>query len=166
MSDRWTIDGEVKWFDARRGFGFVVSEQADRDILLHANILRNFGQGSIAEGTAVRLEVHESERGLQATRIIDIAVQATKDAEGLHGDEDVDRSDDFLPARVKWFDPSRGFGFLNVFGDPRDVFLHVDVLRNSSMSELQPGEAISLRVAIGPRGLVAEEIRPWDSRVG
>ena len=153
--------------NARRGFGFVISDQADRDILLHANILRNFGQGSIAEGTAIKLEVHESERGLQATRIVGIAAQATEDDEDeTHEEEGPDRSDEFLPARVKWFDPSRGFGFLNVYGDPRDVFLHIDVLRSSSMSELQPGEAISLRVAMGPRGLVAEEIRPWDSRVG
>ncbi|MHA1128835.1 MAG: cold-shock protein, partial [Alphaproteobacteria bacterium] len=38
------IKGQVKWFDATKGFGFVVSEDEDGDILLHANVLRNFGR--------------------------------------------------------------------------------------------------------------------------
>ena len=44
------------------------------------------------------------------------------------------------PARVKWFDKGKGFGFANVFGRPEDVFLHIEVLRQSGLADLQPGE--------------------------
>ena len=47
------VVGQVKWFDAVKGFGFVVSDAGGPDILLHANVLRNFGQNSVADG-----EVH------------------------------------------------------------------------------------------------------------
>ena len=39
-----TVTGRVKWFDPARGFGFIVDEAGGSDILLHANVLRNFGQ--------------------------------------------------------------------------------------------------------------------------
>lgn len=40
-----TIKGHVKWFDPTKGFGFIVPEDGGKDVLLHANVLRNFGQG-------------------------------------------------------------------------------------------------------------------------
>ncbi len=46
-----TVSGKVKWFDQAKGFGFVVSDEGGSDILLHANVLRNFGQSSIADTT-------------------------------------------------------------------------------------------------------------------
>ena len=39
-----TLTGTIKWFDPVKGFGFIVSYEIDIDILLHANVLRNFGQ--------------------------------------------------------------------------------------------------------------------------
>ena len=45
-----TLTGTIKWFDPVKGFGFIVSDEIDTDILLHANVLRNFGQSSIADG--------------------------------------------------------------------------------------------------------------------
>jgi CspA family cold shock protein len=67
-----------------------------------------------------------------------------------------------VPARVKWFDKGKGFGFANVFGKPEDVFLHVEVLRRSGLSDLQPGEALALRVISGNRGQMAAEVVAWE----
>ena len=60
-----------------------------------------------------------------------------------------------LPARVKWFDKAKGFGFANVFAQKADVFLHIEVLRHSGFSDLAVGEAIALRVVDGRRGMMA-----------
>jgi CspA family cold shock protein len=67
------------------------------------------------------------------------------------------------PARVKWFDKVKGFGFANVFGRPEDVFIHMEVLRKSGFAELQPGEAVGLRIVEGERGRMAVAIASWET---
>ncbi len=160
------LRGQVKWFDPTKGFGFVVAESGGPDILLHANVLRNFGQSSVADGAGIEIEVQETERGMQATEVLAIdppegAVDAADDAEMVP----VDLSDagPMEPARVKWFDKAKGFGFANVFGNPEDVFIHVEVLRRSGLADLQPGEAICLRSSDGQRGRMAVLVTSWDA---
>ena len=63
---------------------------------------------------------------------------------------------------MKWFDKGKGFGFANVFGLPEDVFLHIEVLRQSGLSDLQPGEALAMRVINGKRGRMAAEVLAWE----
>lgn len=48
LEEPLVVEGRVKWFDVGKGFGFIVSDDPGPDILLHANVLRNFGQGSVA----------------------------------------------------------------------------------------------------------------------
>jgi CspA family cold shock protein len=67
------------------------------------------------------------------------------------------------PARVKWFDKGKGFGFANVFGRRDDIFLHMEVLRCSGLSDLSPGEALALRVIEGKRGHMAAEVFAWEA---
>ena len=166
MTGDGKVWGQVKWFDATKGFGFVVAEDGGPDILLHANVLRNFGQNSIADGSVVQIAVQSTERGKQATEVYQIS--APRDAEPHSETASTpalpeDLSDAPLePARVKWFDKIKGFGFANVFGRPEDVFIHMEVLRSCGMADLIPGEAICIRVVDGPRGRMAAEVRSWE----
>jgi len=64
-----SLTGVVKWFDPAKGFGFVVSDAGGPDILLHVNVLRNFGQSSVADGARVELKAQETERGVQAVSV-------------------------------------------------------------------------------------------------
>ncbi len=157
------IEGRVKWFDAVKGFGFIVADGGGPDILLHANVLRNFGQGSVADNARITVRVQETERGSQAQEIVEIQppdTDAIDDASGLGIDLDPDTP--YLAARVKWFDKAKGFGFVNVFGHSADVFVHVEVLRRFGLADLQPGEAVTVRMVEGPRGMMAAEVRAWD----
>lgn len=160
-----TITGQVKWFDPSKGFGFVVSDDGGPDILLHANVLRNFGQSSVADQAAIEIVVQETDRGIQTTEILRIDPPINDGDQILDEfdtQEDLD-VDDLEPARVKWFDKSKGFGFANVFGSPNDVFIHVEILRRSGLADLQPGEAICIRVSDGERGSMATHVLPWDA---
>lgn len=159
-----TIAGAVKWFDTTKGFGFVLDDTGGPDVLLHANVLRNFGRSSIAEGARVEMIVQSTHRGLQAVELlnVDLPEDDGTAAPGA-GPEYADL--DALPfqaARMKWFDKSKGFGFANIFGQPDDVFVHIEVLRRGGFAEVQPGEAVALKVVDGPRGKMAAEIRMWD----
>jgi CspA family cold shock protein len=163
------VRGRVKWFDPAKGFGFVIADSGGSDILLHVNVLRNFGQSSVADGARIEVVTHRTEKGVQAIEILrieppeDDVLPALPDLAGSSPEEIRDLP--LEPARVKWFDRSKGFGFANVFGRPEDVFLHVEVLRRSGLSELQPGEALALRVMDGKRGRMAVEVRSWEVAV-
>lgn len=67
-----SVSGTVKWFDPVKGFGFVVADEGGADILLHVNVLRNFGQSSIADGARVELLAQRTERGVQASEVLSI----------------------------------------------------------------------------------------------
>lgn len=161
------VPGHVKWFDPVKGFGFVVAEEGGPDILLHVNVLRNFGQSSVADGSGIVIAVQRTERGAQATEIFRIDPPVHEDTPPLADiaviDADVLSAAPLEPARVKWFDKAKGFGFANVYGKPEDVFLHVEVLRRSGLSDLQPGEALALRVVDGKRGRMAAEVVAWEA---
>ena len=81
--------GQIKWFDPGKGFGFVVADMGGPDILLHANVLRNFGQGSVADGSSVSIEVQETDRGLQAVAILSITPPEDASGPALGDMEDV-----------------------------------------------------------------------------
>ncbi|WP_138933794.1 cold-shock protein [Roseovarius arcticus] len=161
------VRGHVKWFDPVKGFGFVLAEDGGGDILLHANVLRNFGQSSVADDAVVDLDVQSTDRGVQATAVHDIQPPDGAQFQGLADFDDIDPSvllaAPLVPARIKWFDKAKGFGFANTFGENGDVFLHLEVIRRSGLADLQPGEALAIRVIDGKRGRMAAEVSGWES---
>lgn len=163
------VQGRVKWFDPTKGFGFIVADGETSDILLHANILRNFGQSSIADGAGITARVQNTQRGVQAVEVL--KVDPPVGAPFPLAEEQLGETVEDLaslpvePARVKWFDKGKGFGFANVFGRPEDVFVHVEVLRHSGLADLQSGEAVGLRIVEGKRGRMAVQVLAWDASV-
>lgn len=161
------VGGRVKWFDPTKGFGFIIADHGGPDILLHANVLRNYGQSSVAEGAGITVHVIETDRGLQANEVLTIDQPTEAPVATLSDFAEFEAADianaAIEPARVKWFDKAKGFGFANVFGKSADVFVHVEVLRRAGLADLLPGEAIALRAIEGKRGLMAAEVLPWES---
>ncbi|MBE1284651.1 MAG: cold shock domain-containing protein [Rhodobacteraceae bacterium] len=170
LSSMYHVRGVVKWFDPTRGYGFVVADEGGADILLHVNVLRNFGQSSVADGARIEILTHQTDRGVQAVEIVKISPPEREESMGLADFAEIDpailRSSPLQPARVKWFDKGKGFGFANVFGLAEDVFLHVEVLRQSGLADLQPGEALAMRVIDGKRGRMAAEVQAWEAALG
>lgn len=165
--ERFRTSGTVKWFDVNRGFGFLLSAGGQEDILLHANVLRSYGQNSVPEGAVVEVIVQRTPRGLQATTVLSVGTVTENDSPPIEELGEIDRDElarlPFLPARVKWYDRLKGFGFANVFGNEQDVFLHAEVLRRAGFADLQPGEALAVRVIEGRRGKMAAQVVAWDA---
>ncbi len=162
-----TVHGKVKWFDPTKGFGFIVSDEGGSDILLHANVLRNYGQSSVADGTSIFVRVQATQRGVQAVEVLEIEAPVGMSFP-LGDDSDMATPEEIAarplePARIKWFDKGKGFGFANVFGRPEDVFVHVEVLRMSGFADLSAGEAVCLRIIDGKRGRMAVQVVSWEA---
>lgn len=154
----------VKWFDPQKGFGFIIPDDGGADVLLHSNVLRNFGRSSIAERTRLKARLSFTPRGVQVVEILEIEAPQP-DHNILEDFADLDPEEiakaEFKPARVKWFNEVNGYGFANVFMKQEDIFLHVEVIRRSGLGLLEPGEAIAVKVIEGKRGLIALDICSW-----
>ena len=63
--------GKVKWFDADKGFGFINRGEGE-DIFVHYSQIREDGYRSLEEGQEVKVDLTETERGLQARNVVKI----------------------------------------------------------------------------------------------
>ena len=170
------ITGRVKWFDATRGFGFLVSEQIDGDILLHFSVLREHGRRSVPEGAIVECVPIRLERGLQAKKVLSIDTSSALPQQprssipvGERADRKAlaDTAGAFEPVEVKWFNRVRGYGFVKRPDESggEDVFVHMETVRMSHLPELQPGQRLEARIAPSSKGLTAIELRGDDSEL-
>jgi CspA family cold shock protein len=72
-------------------------------------------------------------------------------------------SDPPVPAKVKWFNPDKRYGFVELADGSGDAFLHASALERLGIEAVQPGETLELRVAQGQRGLQVTEVLGVDS---
>ena len=57
-----------------------------------------------------------------------------------------------IKGKVKWFNPTKGFGFIEREDKDKDVFVHVSAVRDAGLDQLNDGEDISFDVEDGPKG--------------
>src|SRR6476620_5981270 len=164
------IVGRVKWFDATSGFGFLVSEDVDGDVLLHFSVLREHGRRSVPEGAVIECVPVRLDRGLQAKRVLSIDTSTAlpqQPRSSIPAGERADRkalaesAGAFEPVEVKWFNRVRGYGFVKRPDElgGEDVFVHMETVRISHLPELQPGQMLEARIAPSAKGLTAVELR-------
>lgn len=163
MVDLIEVTGVVKWFDVAKGFGFIVPDNGMQDILLHVTCLRRDGYQTIMEGTRIVALIHKRERGYQAFRVLSMdqstAVHPSQ-MPPMRTHVQVTPSSGLERALVKWFNRTKGFGFLTRGDGTEDIFVHMETLRRFGLTELRPGQVVLVRFGDGDKGLMAAEIHP------
>lgn len=157
------ITGVVKWFDVAKGFGFIVPDNGMQDVLLHVTCLRRDGYQTILEGTRIVALVQKRDRGYQTFRILSMDQSTAVHPSQLppvRTHVQVTPTSGLERALVKWFNRTKGFGFLTRGEGTEDIFVHMETLRRFGLTELRPGQTVLVRFGPGDKGLMAAEIHP------
>ena len=157
----------MKWYNPEKGFGFVEMADGSGDVFLHANSLQNAGFQAVTPGSILQVRVGQGQKGRQVDQVISVkegdAPPPSPRSGGFGGGFDRPRTP--RPPRqqasgpavemggiVKWYNATKGFGFISPQNGGKDVFVHATALEAAGLSPLQEGQAVKMSVVQGAKG--------------
>ncbi|HYZ24448.1 MAG TPA: cold-shock protein [Rhodopila sp.] len=167
-------DATVKWFNPEKGFGFVALSDGSGDAFLHANTLNQSGHSSVSPGATLRVRIGQGQKGRQVSEVISVDESTATPGRGRGGSGAAygDRGDRPGPRRgaptgpsvemqgtVKWYNATKGFGFVAPAEGGKDVFVHASALQRAGIPQLAEGQTIWMDVVQGAKGPEAASIR-------
>jgi CspA family cold shock protein len=166
-----TIDAVVKWFKVDKGYGFVELANGQGDAFLHANALHASGHDSVPAGAKLKVLVGAGAKGAQVTRVMEVDTTGVVERPQRSFSDGPGRGEPrprrvapdpstavALGGTVKWFDDTKGFGFVASDDGGKDVFVHISILGPSGISRLTEGQHVNMRVVDTPKGREAISI--------
>lgn len=160
----------VKWFNAEKGFGFVEVAGGSGDAFLHVSVLQRAGADAVTPGASLRVRVGPGQKGQQVTEVLEIkegdAPPPPRSSMGSGGGGGGPRfgappagSGEEMRGVVKWYNPTKGFGFVTPESGGKDVFIHATALERSGMAPLAEGQTVTMTVVQGKKGPEAAAVR-------
>lgn len=167
-------DATVKWFNPEKGFGFVALSDGSGDAFLHANTLNQAGHSAVSPGATMRVRIGQGQKGRQVSEVISVDEStatptsrggARSPAGGVGGGGGGARRGAptgpsvEMQGTVKWYNATKGFGFVAPLEGGKDVFVHASALQRAGIMQLAEGQTIWMDVVQGAKGPEASSIR-------
>lgn len=164
------VDAIVKWFKGDKGFGFVELSNGTGDAFLHIGALQSAGYETVPPGAKLKVYVGSGAKGAQVTRVLEVDTAGAAErapqrfnsprsggaaAPRRHPDPSTAVE---VTGTVKWFDDSKGFGFVQSNDGGKDVFVHISILGPSGVQHLAEGQPVIMQVVDTPKGREALRI--------
>jgi CspA family cold shock protein len=151
------LPATVKWFNPEKGFGFVAMGDGSGDAFLHCAVLQRAGHDAVAEGASLQVKVGPGQKGLQVTEVVSVDTSTAAPSRGPRAPAGprTERAAASGPSvettgTVKWFNPTKGFGFIAPQDGGKDIFVHMSVLGN--LRTLNEGQVVRVSVRQGAKG--------------
>ncbi len=149
--------GIVKFFNPAKGFGFIAPDDGGNDVFVHVSAVERAGLDGLNEGDQVNFEVEQDRRSgkLAVVDLQWIGAGAPLPKAGRTGgsargfDRASPRNGDGRAVAgsgagvVKWFNPQKGFGFIQPNGGGSDFFVHISAVERAGLRGLDEGQAIA-----------------------
>ncbi len=168
-------DAVVKWFNPEKGFGFVELSDGSGDAFLHVNTIQAAGVDTISPGTALVVQIDQGAKGAQVSAVLEIGEVAESppprgnqqrfgDAQPRsQGRPRVDASNAVsVLGEVKWFNPTKGFGFIQADDGLKDIFVHASVVSRAGLATLEERQRLNVQAVTTPKGREAVSIELLD----
>ncbi len=161
------VDAVVKWFKGDKGFGFVELSNGTGDAFLHIGALQSAGYETVPPGAKLKVHVGNGAKGAQVTRVLEVDTAGAQERAPQRSFSDAPRGPRRAPdpstaisvsGKVKWFDDTKGFGFVSSDDGGKDIFVHISILGPAGLSHLAEGQAVNMRVVDTPKGREALSI--------
>lgn len=150
MSNESTTEmtGTVKWFNQYKGYGFVEIRGIPEDVFLHFSVVDGSNIKELSKNDVIVCSVQKSDKGYQIMKIKEVV---------SHSKYPLSKDTIKVSAVVKWFNPSKGFGFAQLRSG-EDVFIHAGLLKKLNLKELEPNKKVKLVVQHTNMGYEALDI--------
>jgi CspA family cold shock protein len=159
------VEATVKWFNADKGFGFVLVA-GEPDAFLPARALEAAGHSSVPDGTRIKVRISQGQKGPQVAEVIEVDASTAQVARPPSFRSSSPRPDagptEECLGSVKWYNAQKGFGFVTQDRGGKDVFVHATTLDRSGLSELPEGQRVRMQISQGQKGPEARSIEPLD----
>ena len=150
------IDAVVKWFNPEKGFGFVELGDGTGDAFLHIAVLESKGHKAVPPGAKLSVKAGMGHKGQQVFEVLSVdestaTEQARSFAPRAPRHLDAANSEE-MEGVVKWYNQTKGFGFVSVADGGKDVFVHAKALQRSGLMDLVEGQPVKMTVVQGLKG--------------